>query len=69
MIKHETIHVSGTVLYCDACQTRGPEVAYDNVDDCLDQAEQLWLDAGRRRQGVLCGKGCSSGLKKTRKAR
>jgi alpha-amylase/alpha-mannosidase (GH57 family) len=41
MIKHETITVSGTVLYCDACRRRGPESAYDNIDDTLEQAEMM----------------------------
>ena len=40
-IKHETITVSGTVLYCDGCGQRGPESAYDNIDDTMDQAEQM----------------------------
>lgn len=39
MIRHETITVSGTVLYCDGCGKRGPESAYDNVNDTMDQAE------------------------------
>jgi len=39
-IKHETIEVSGTVLYCDGCGKRGPESAYDNVNDTMDMAAQ-----------------------------
>ena len=38
-IKHETITVSGTVLYCDGCGARGPESAYDNVADTFEMAE------------------------------
>ncbi len=38
-IKHETITVSGTVLYCDGCGVRGPESAYDNVNDTMEQAK------------------------------
>lgn len=41
MIRHETITVSGTVLYCDGCGKRGPESAYDNVSDTMDQAEMM----------------------------
>jgi hypothetical protein len=41
MIRHETIEVSGTVLYCDGCKKRGPESAYDNVQDTWDQAEMM----------------------------
>lgn len=44
MIRHETITVSGTVLYCDGCGKRGPESAYDNVDDTMEQAEMMnWI--------------------------
>ncbi len=39
-IKHETIEVSGTVIYCDACRKRGPESAYDNISDTMDMAQQ-----------------------------
>jgi len=39
-IKHEQIEVSGTVLYCDDCGKRGPESAYDNIDDTMDMAAQ-----------------------------
>ena len=43
-IKHETITVSGTVMYCDGCGKRGPESAYDNFDDTIDQAQMMgWL--------------------------
>jgi hypothetical protein len=38
-IKHETITVSGTVVYCDGCDKRGPESAYDNVNDTMEQAQ------------------------------
>ena len=38
MIKRETITVSGTVLYCDVCEIRGPESAYDNADEVLEAA-------------------------------
>jgi hypothetical protein len=40
-IKHETITISGTVLYCDGCRKRGPQAAYDDAEDCLDQAEMM----------------------------
>jgi hypothetical protein len=40
MIKHETITVSGTVIYCDGCGKRGHESAYDNIDDTIDMAQQ-----------------------------
>lgn len=39
-IRHESITVQGTVVYCDRCRRRGPESAYDNIDDTLDCAEQ-----------------------------
>jgi len=41
MIRHETITVSGTVLYCDGCGKRGPESAYDNISDTMEQAEMM----------------------------
>ena len=37
-IKHETITCSGTVMYCDGCGKRGPETAYDNIEDTIDCA-------------------------------
>lgn len=40
-VKHETIEVSGLVMYCDGCGVRGPETAYDNHPDLEDQAEQM----------------------------
>lgn len=42
MIKHETISIEGTVIYCDNedCGKRGPQEAYDNADDVLAAAEQ-----------------------------
>ena len=41
MIHNETLIVSGKVMYCDGCDERGPEAAYDNVDDVTDQADQM----------------------------
>lgn len=56
-VKHETITVSGTVLYCDGCGKRGPESAYDNYDDCIEQAEMDgWTQDDEDRE--LC-KECS----------
>lgn len=38
-IKHETITLEGTVLYCDECDARGPQAAYDNPDEVLELGE------------------------------
>lgn len=44
---HETIHVTGTVIYCDKCKARGPQAAYENVEDVCDTAEhEGWQLAG-----------------------
>lgn len=40
MIKHETITIGGTVIYCDGCGLRGHQEAYDNGDDVIDSAER-----------------------------
>jgi hypothetical protein len=53
-IKHETIEVSGTVLYCDGCGTRGPESAYDNISDTIDMAQQDGWQAGGDDDRDLC---------------
>jgi hypothetical protein len=37
-IKHESITVPGTVVYCDGCGKRGHESAYDNIEDTLEMA-------------------------------
>ena len=61
MIKHETITVSRTVLYCDGagCRKRGPEAAYDNADDVLDSAHRSgWTQNNDGKD--LCPK-CSQG--------
>ena len=38
-IKHETITVMGTVIYCDACGRQGPVAAYDNADEVIDLSQ------------------------------
>lgn len=64
-IKHETITVSGTVIYCDECGKRGHESAYDNVSDTIDMAQQDgWTQDDKERD--LC-KECSSKPKAKRK--
>ena len=52
MIKHETITVSGTVLYCDMCRKRGPQAAYDNPEDCAEQAEAMGWTTDERDRDV-----------------
>jgi hypothetical protein len=44
-IKHESITVSGTVVYCDGCGKRGPESAYDNISDTMEQAKMDGWDS------------------------
>ena len=64
-VKHETITVSGTVIYCDGCGARGPESAYDNVEDCIDQMQLMgWTQDDRDRD--LC-KECSKPKAKTKR--
>lgn len=46
MIKHETIYVDGTVIYCDRCKKRGYQVAYDNAEDVIMAAEQQGWQVG-----------------------
>ena len=47
--KHETITVSGLVLYCDGCGRSGPEAAYDNHDDIAEQAEMMgWTQSDEK---------------------
>ena len=56
-IKHETITVSGTVIYCDGCNGRGPGTAYDNIDYTIDCALRMgWTQDDNDRD--LCDK-CS----------
>jgi len=66
-IKHETIEVRGTVLYCDGCGRRGPESAYDNADDVLEQADKDKWVLGDDRD--LCPDCAAAEPKKRRKAR
>lgn len=40
MIKHETFEVSGVAIYCDRCNKRGPDEAYDNSAAVIDEAER-----------------------------
>jgi hypothetical protein len=70
-IKYETITVSGTVLYCDGCGARGPESAYDNINDTLEQAEMMGWETGSSAFGddekdlcVVCLKGAAERKKK-----
>ncbi len=63
-IKHETITVSGTVMYCDKCGKRGPETAYDNISDTIECAEMSgWTqnDAGDKDYCDVCSKRLSRG--------
>lgn len=39
-IKHETIEIAGTVMYCDGCGRKGPIAAYDNPDEVIDCAQE-----------------------------
>jgi hypothetical protein len=63
-VKHETITVSGTVIYCDGCGKRGPESAYDNVSDCIDQMEIMGWTQDNKRDRDLCDE-CSKPKTKT----
>ncbi len=53
-VKHETITVSGLVMYCDGCGKSGPEAAYDNHNDIADQAEQMGWQQGDGETKDLC---------------
>ena len=37
-VRHESVTVSGIVIYCDKCRKEGPGVAYENHDDLIDCA-------------------------------
>lgn len=72
-IKHETITVSGTVLYCDGCGKRGPESAYDNAQDTFEQAEMMGWEIGSTTFGDavekdLCGE-CAGEVEAEQKKR
>ena len=52
-IKHETITVSGVVIYCDECGERGHEEAYDNTNTLVEEAHRMgWTTDGDDRD--LC---------------
>lgn len=58
MIKHEAIVVSGTVIYCDKCETRGPQAAYEDAESVIDEAIHLeWQTRDDNDEGKdLCPK-------------
>jgi hypothetical protein len=62
--KHETITVSGLVMYCDGCGKSGPEAAYDNHDDIIEQAEMMGWTQGDEKD--FCDT-CTAKQKKSRK--
>ncbi len=60
MIRHETISVSGTVLYCDLCKVRGPQAAYDNAEEVTEAAmDSGWTTDDQDR--VVCPKCTANG--------
>lgn len=67
-IKHETITVSGNVIYCDDCGKRGPESAYDNINDTYEQADmEHWiLDADHDQCPDCAAKASASVVAKRR---
>jgi hypothetical protein len=53
MIKHESITVSGVVMYCDECGARGDEAAYDNTEEVIEMSRGSgWTTDNRERD--LC---------------
>jgi hypothetical protein len=52
MVRHESVTVSGIVIYCDKCKKEGPGVAYENHDDLTECA---------RMDGWQIGDGCDIG--------
>jgi hypothetical protein len=66
-VKHETITVSGLVAYCNGCGAHGPETAYDNYDDLVDQFEQMGWSQSDDGEEDFCAE-CTAKREKPKKS-
>ena len=53
-IKHETVSADGTVIYCDDCRRRGPQIVGDDAQGVTGEAERLGWETGD--EGDRCPK-------------